>query len=86
MAEFFTEVTERIPYEGPDERQPAGIPLVRRRSSRGRPADGGASSVRRVLLALVQLGRLRHLRHRHPRSAVASDVRSGGATRWRRRS
>ena len=78
MAEFFTEVTERIPLRGSRQRQPAGVPLVRRRPRRRRPADGGPPPLRRLLLALVQLGRLRHLRRRHARPPVAPDVRPGG--------
>ncbi len=66
------------PVRGPRQRQPAGVPLVRRRPRRRRAADGGPPPVRRLLLALVQLGRLRHLRRRHARSPVASDVRPGG--------
>ena len=64
------------PLRGPRQRQPAGVPLVRRRPRRRRPADGGSPPLRRVLLALVRLGWLRHLRRRHARSAVAPDVRT----------
>ncbi len=74
MAEFFTEVSERIPYEGPDSDNPLAFHVVRRRPRRRRAADGGPPPVCRLLLALLQLGRLRHLRHRDARPPLASDV------------
>ena len=70
--EFFTDVTDRIAFEGPDSDNPLGVPLVRRRPRRRRAADGGPPPLRRLLLAPLRLGRLRHLRRRHARSAVAS--------------
>ena len=66
------------PVRGSGQRQPAGLPLVRRRPRRRRAADGGPPPLRRLLLALVQLGRLRHLRRRHARPPVAPDVRPDG--------
>ena len=79
------------PLRGPGQRQPAGVPLVRRRPRRGRPDDGGPPALRGLLLAQLQLARHRHLRRRHARPAVArragrrSDGR-GASRRWTPRS
>ena len=63
----------------PRVRQPAGVPVVRRRSGRRRQDDGRAPAFRGVVLALVQFGGHRHLRRRDPRSAVARSLtRSDG--------
>ena len=56
---FFTEVAEPIRFERPRLHRPARVQGLRPRPARPRQADGGPPPDRRLLLALVRLGRAR---------------------------
>ena len=76
MAEFFTDVTDRIATKVP-------TATTRWRSAGTTPigsSPGGGwrtTSASPSATGTLRLGRLRHLRRRHARPAVASDVRPG---------
>ena len=67
------------PLRRPGLHEPARVQGLPAGPARARQADGGPPPARRLLLALVRLGRPRHVRHRHARPAVArGDGRRDG--------
>ena len=70
-----------IPFEGLDSTNPLAVQGLRAGSARPRQADGGPPPDRRLPVALVRLGRSRHVRDRHARPAVARSGRRPDAGR-----
>ena len=75
---FFTEVTEPIRYRRAGLHGPARVQGLAAGARGPRQADGRVAPPGRLLLALVRLGRPRHVRRRHPRPPVAGRR----PTRW----